>query len=63
MKMVTAIIKPFKLDEVREYDTVDVGTHVYYAEGSDRMLIPTGEIYITFLLLYSLIDLRLSLSL
>ncbi|MEM6966885.1 MAG: S8 family serine peptidase [Bacteroidota bacterium] len=37
-----------KLDEVREYDAVEVGTHVYYAEGSDRMLVPTGEIYITF---------------
>ena len=38
----------WKLNEVREYDSVAVGTHVYYAEGSDRMLIPTGEIYITF---------------
>lgn len=37
-----------KLDEVREYDDVEVGTHVYYADGSDRILIPTGEIYITF---------------
>ena len=37
-----------KLDEVRSYDTVDVGTHVYYAEGSNRMLVPTGELYITF---------------
>jgi len=37
-----------KLDQVRTYDEVEVGTHVYYADGSDRMLIPTGEIYITF---------------
>ena len=37
-----------KLDQVRSYDEVDVGTHVYYANGSDRILIPTGEIYITF---------------
>lgn len=37
-----------KLDEVREYDAVEVGTHVYYADGSNRMLVPTGEIYITF---------------
>lgn len=38
----------WKLDEVRSYDSVDVGTHIYYAEGSDRMLVPTGELYITF---------------
>ena len=37
-----------KLDEVREYDDVEIGTHVYYADGSNRILIPTGEIYITF---------------
>ncbi len=38
----------WKLNEIREYDSVEVGTHVYYVEGSDRMLVPTGEIYITF---------------
>ena len=37
-----------KLDQLRSYDEIEVGTHVYYADGSDRMLIPTGEIYITF---------------
>lgn len=37
-----------KLDEVRSEDTVEVGTHVYYAEGSDTPVIPTGEISITF---------------
>lgn len=37
-----------QLDKVREEDTVAVGTHVYFAEGSNRPMIPTGEIYITF---------------
>lgn len=37
-----------KLDEVRSKSEVDVGTHVYYSEGSDRPVIPTGEIFITF---------------
>ena len=37
-----------KLDEVRERDEVEVGTHVYFAEGSSRPLVATGEIYITF---------------
>ena len=37
-----------KLDKVREKDEVEVGTHIYYAEGSDRPLIATGEIYIVF---------------
>lgn len=37
-----------KLDEVREDDAVEVGTHVYFAEGSNRPLVPTGFIYITF---------------
>lgn len=37
-----------KLDEVREREDVEVGTHVYYAEGSDRPLVPTGDIYIVF---------------
>lgn len=37
-----------KLDEVRERDEVEVGTHVYYPENSDRPLIATGEIFITY---------------
>jgi subtilisin family serine protease len=37
-----------KLDEVRRTDDVETGTHVYFAEGSNRPLIPTGEIFITF---------------
>lgn len=37
-----------KLDEVRERDEVDVGTHVYYPENSNRPLIATGEIFITY---------------
>lgn len=37
-----------KLDEVREKDEVEVGTHVYYAYGSSKPLVPTGEIYIIF---------------
>lgn len=37
-----------KLDEVRQRDEVEVGTHVYYAEGSNKPLIATGDIYITF---------------
>ncbi|MBK7871239.1 MAG: S8 family serine peptidase [Saprospiraceae bacterium] len=37
-----------KLDEVRERDEVELGTHVYYAEGSNRPLVATGKIYITF---------------
>ncbi len=37
-----------KLDEVRQTDAVEVGTHVYFAEGSNRPLIPTGDIFITF---------------
>ena len=36
------------LDDVRQKDEVEVGTHVYFAEGSNRPLVPTGEIYITF---------------
>lgn len=36
------------LDEVREKEEVEVGTHVYFAEGSNRPVVPTGEIYITF---------------
>lgn len=37
-----------KLDEVRQRDDVKVGTHVYYAEGSNKPMVPTGEIYIVF---------------
>ncbi len=37
-----------KLDEVRRKKDIDLGTHVYYAEGSNRPMVPTGEIYITF---------------
>lgn len=36
------------LDLVRQKDEIDLGTHVYYAEGSDRPLVPNGEIYIVF---------------
>lgn len=36
------------LDEVRNKQEIEVGTHVYYAEGSSRPLVPTGEIYIIF---------------
>lgn len=37
-----------KLDEVREADEVEVGTHVYFAEGSNKPMIATGEIFIIF---------------
>lgn len=37
-----------KLDEVRRREEVEIGTHVYYAEGSDKPLVATGEIFITF---------------
>ena len=37
-----------KLDEVRQRSEVEIGTHVYYAEGSDKPLVATGEIFITF---------------
>ena len=37
-----------KLDEVRSLDEVAQGTHVYFAEGSQKPLIPTGELFITF---------------
>ena len=37
-----------KLDEVREKEEIEVGTHIYYAEGSTRPMVPTGEIYIIF---------------
>ncbi len=37
-----------KLDEVRAFEEVDTGTHVYYAEGSNRPIVPTGDIFIQF---------------
>lgn len=37
-----------KLEMMRSLDEVEVGTHVYHAPGSDKPLIPTGTLYITF---------------
>ena len=37
-----------QLDDIRSMDEVEVGTHVYHIEGSDKPLVPTGSIYITF---------------
>ena len=37
-----------KLDQVRQNEEVEVGTHVYFPEGSERPLIPTGELFLTF---------------
>ncbi|MGB0984682.1 MAG: S8 family serine peptidase [Saprospiraceae bacterium] len=37
-----------KLDTIREDADVEIGTHVYHIEGSDRPLVPTGEILIIF---------------
>ncbi|MEK7256809.1 MAG: peptidase S8 and S53 subtilisin kexin sedolisin, partial [Bacteroidota bacterium] len=37
-----------KLDEVRQKNEVEVGTHVYVAEGGGKPMVPTGEIFITF---------------
>ena len=37
-----------QLDEIRALDEVDLGTHVYMAAGSDRPIVPNGEIYIVF---------------
>ncbi len=36
------------LDEVRRKKEIAVGTHVYVAEGSNRPIVPTGELYIVF---------------
>jgi subtilisin family serine protease len=36
------------LDTVRSLDEVDTGSHVYHIEGSDKPLVPTGSIYVTF---------------
>lgn len=37
-----------KLDEVRSKEDVQIGTHIYYAEGSNQPMVPTGEIIIVF---------------
>lgn len=37
-----------RLDEVREKDDIEIGTHVYFAEGSNKPLVATGELFITF---------------
>ncbi|MCC6723956.1 MAG: S8 family serine peptidase [Saprospiraceae bacterium] len=37
-----------KLDEVRQHKEVETGTHVYFAEGSKKPLVPTGEVFIIF---------------
>lgn len=37
-----------KLDEVRKKRNIKVGTHVYFAEGSKKPIVPTGEIFIIF---------------
>lgn len=37
-----------KLDELRDRADIALGTHVYFAEGNNRPIVPTGEIYITF---------------
>ncbi|MCH2081816.1 MAG: S8 family serine peptidase [Saprospiraceae bacterium] len=36
------------LDEVRQKEEVEVGTHIYFAEGSQKPLVATGEIFIQF---------------
>ena len=37
-----------QLDNARSRTEVDIGTHVYYVEGSNKPIIATGEIYISF---------------
>jgi subtilisin family serine protease len=37
-----------QMDGIRGLDEVQVGTHVYHIEGSDKPLVATGSIYITF---------------
>jgi subtilisin family serine protease len=37
-----------QLDELRNLDAVEQGTHVYTTAGSDRPMVPTGEIYVVF---------------
>ncbi len=36
------------LDQVRNNEAVDVGTHIYFIKGDNRPVVPTGIIYITF---------------
>lgn len=36
------------LDEVRQREDVELGTHVYFQEGSDRPIVPTGDIFLLF---------------
>lgn len=36
------------LDQVRTDDKVEVGTHVYFAKGDNRPVVPTGILYINF---------------
>ncbi len=36
------------LDEVRKDDKVKVGTHVWFAEGENKPIVPTGRLYIDF---------------
>jgi subtilisin family serine protease len=37
-----------QLDEVRQRKDIEVGTHVYFAEGSNKPMVATGEIFITY---------------
>lgn len=37
-----------KLDEARSQEAVQIGTHVYFAEGDNRPIVPTGELFLTF---------------
>lgn len=36
------------LDEVRANEKVNVGTHIYFANGDNRPVVPTGIIFVTF---------------
>lgn len=37
-----------ELDAIRQYDEVEIGTHVYYAEGSKSPMVATGEVFVIF---------------
>ncbi len=37
-----------ELDKLRKKNTVNVGSHIYHVEGSDKPIVPTGEIFIVF---------------
>jgi hypothetical protein len=37
-----------KLDEARQLDQVELGTHVFHTLGSKKALVPTGKIYLIF---------------